>query len=803
MARVVNTDVYPYTDDETLGIIPCRLTMWQTFLEGGNSVITGADPSIFCGTINGSLNPLQTVFATVGFYRPTVEGTEINSKFSGLKVGTVSKISRKFGLAINLPSYMNYQAVNGTYNMNGGYGHINADSAGAFTSFRDTVNGNGSQRYRRLYAESIGAIDDHEKNAHSYKPICKIIKGQVCFSGHVRTIQLPADGFADWTASQIQSYFANNTVWVDVSTYKSSYSGCPILAMGLVGRYAQTVAEGKTWRADQLMIFYEQDTMAENFAGSNGDGYQWYNDHLTNYYNDSGLPADIIGGNMLPTSSKSRHYYPPWVNSDCMLVFGGGVVDDINIDLSRTAPLAHNLITCSFGLDNYQTTVFEDKYYSTYNDVRYTTDIVMIHYGGSVDDLKTIITNMGFAYTENGTTAINGNLETNPDIYVPTYDSNGDIIPDLPSNDTLDKDVYANGGGDIQPNFDPQAPDTPEDEDEFPEPEDENPNDEKQSINMTTPTLATYGAFNRAYAISYNTLRDLSDYLWNTDMTTWSEIWENLKLVGENRLDAIINILMFPFAVNSSSNPEYIRIGRQTTNCNGYPINMSQTQVFDLGSCYCFGKYQNFLDYEPYTKAWLYVPFFGLFRVPLREFMYKNINIKMVVDLMTGSAQIVVYAEFNGQKPILYKNGVVGMQIPVTGRDIGKVVEHYVNIAKTTFSGIGQAVSGNYGGALGSAFDMVIQGATADGVPIESDGSASPQCGLNMPKNCYFLLERPALINTVPDYGQLIGYACCKSGLIGSFNGFSKFENVKLDFTNATDFEKSEIIRLLESGIYL
>lgn len=417
-----------------------------------------------------------------------------------------------------------------------------------------------------------------------------------------------------------------------------------------------------------------------------------------------------------------------------------------------------------------------------------------------INELVDLITGLGFAATDSGSsTAANGNIDTNVHIWTPTYDDNGDI--DGKTNTQEEKAEYTSdgeNGGFIQPNFDPYEEDE-EEEEEYP---DEDPSEDQKTPEIELPdvTLSSYGVFNRTYVLTKMLCQHLSDYLWNADATTFEDIIQDLRLVGDNVMNSIISVIMFPFEIPNDENSELIRIGRRTTPVYARPL-ITNNIVFDMGDCYCYAKYQNFLDYEPYTKAWLYIPFCGIFSVPLQQFMNKYIDIKLSVDLLTGAGLAIVYAD---GLPIIYKNCKIGMQIPVTGADSTYTVRNYISAAQSFLSAAGSFASGNYLSAIGSTISATTAFIAADNAPLQSEGSTSPQCGMLAPNKCYFIIERPKpRLTNVPDYGKLIGYACYKSGIISQFIGFSKFENVKLDISHCTDTERNEIISLLRSGVYL
>lgn len=418
-----------------------------------------------------------------------------------------------------------------------------------------------------------------------------------------------------------------------------------------------------------------------------------------------------------------------------------------------------------------------------------------------VDQLVDLATGLGFAATNSGqSVATNGNIDTNDKIWTPTYNDQGYI--DGKTNDQEEKEEYTTdgaNGGFIQPNFDPYADEDDEDEEDYP---DEDPSEDQKTplIDLPVATLNSYGVFNRTYIMTKLQCQHLSDYLWNPDPDTFAEIIQDLKLVGDNVMNSIISMVMFPFEIPNDGELNTIRIGRRTTTVMARALDATNL-VFEMGTCYCYAKYRNFLDYEPYTRAWLYVPFCGMFEVPLQQFMNKYIDIKLAVDLLTGSGLCIVYA---AGIPILYKNCKIGMQIPVTGADSTYTIKNYIQAAESGANAVMSAASGNAVGLAGGLINEALAMLTAKNAPISSNGTSSPQCGILAPNKCYFVIERPKVtISQVEDYGKLIGYACYKSGLIGSFQGFSKFENVKLSISHCTESERNEIQSLLTSGVYL
>lgn len=172
----------------------------------------------------------------------------------------------------------------------------------------------------------------------------------------------------------------------------------------------------------------------------------------------------------------------------------------------------------------------------------------------------------------------------------------------------------------------------------------------------------------------------------------------------------------------------------------------------------------------------------------------------MIVDYVTGAATAVVFAD---NIPILYKQGVIGIDIPMTATASAETSK---SIIGNIVGAIGAGATGNFTGAAGQLMGA-FETATA-GSHLQQVGSSSPQCSLYQPKNCYLLFSLPVEYETAWTelQGQTVGFACYVPTVIGDQvgGGFSVFENIRMDrFGNATDQEREEILNLLQSGVYL
>lgn len=326
------------------------------------------------------------------------------------------------------------------------------------------------------------------------------------------------------------------------------------------------------------------------------------------------------------------------------------------------------------------------------------------------------------------------------------------------------------------------------------------PNNYTDKIDLNKPTLSNVNVFNRSFAVNANTVKNLADFLWNADETKFQEIVKGLALMGENPMNGIIDLRLFPFNValkNSATGAENIVIGRTDTGVSGIKLTEKVNSLIDLGECIFFTKFKNFLDYEPYTTAQLYIPYIGVVPVSTAEFMGHRISVKMIVDYTTGAGTAIV---FKDDIPFIYRNGVVGISIPMTGNDSASYASTVIgNVVGGAVGGVSSIASGNVGGMVSSAEKLYSGFAT--GTNYQEASASSPSVATWQPQHCYFIINRP-ILNVPDNYGRTIGFACEKTGKLSDFKGFTVVSNPEINF-RCTDSERQYIVNMLQNGVFI
>lgn len=359
------------------------------------------------------------------------------------------------------------------------------------------------------------------------------------------------------------------------------------------------------------------------------------------------------------------------------------------------------------------------------------------------------------------------------------------------------------------------------------------------------PNLPSLSAVDSGFVTIFNPtlpqVKDLAEYMWTANPTT-IEFWKKLVV---NPLDLIISLNILPFSIQDG-NEVNVKVGFIDTGIRMTQA-ASQYQEYDCGTITVEKFWDNVMDYSPFTKAKLYLPFCGTFDVDIDELMGKDIQVVYHVDILTCSCTAMVKCD----NAVLYTFiGQVGQNIPVSSADYSNLVSGLMQLGAAF---VGAGVSG--GAAAPAAAGMASSGAGTllNGVPIEMtdpmvtgipagapgggpvassggggggkgigihgamqtvgnvmalkpsfvhSGSLSGPGGLLSVQYPYLILERPR--QSLPkDYRRYNGYPSNITATLNSLSGYTEVESIRLDGIPATTEELKMIESALKSGVVL
>ena len=364
-------------------------------------------------------------------------------------------------------------------------------------------------------------------------------------------------------------------------------------------------------------------------------------------------------------------------------------------------------------------------------------------------------------------------------------------------------------------------------------------------------------SFTRLYAMTPNDLTYLRAYLkyiptQYTDFDTYRDFLGQ-KFLNSNPIDNMVSLRWYPFdVVNnvmvflpitqpiqiSNATAQWTESGATYTvqgTTSLYPVYYF---TLYLGSFTPQTAYGNFLDYEPYSDAKMYLPFCGTASIDLKSILDVTLYVSYKVDVRTGACTAIVAADDYDGNIILTAHGSLAVEIPITGvqsADYQNAVFQAINNLKNAqiaqFTAYVQSATGLIGaaattaanplagiGAAGNAVSGIAGAMQAENNLKQAQydlktaqikhtvvGSTSAGDGSMMYLYPALIVNRPTFIYGYnPDvYAHTVGNACILSDTLGAFTGFTVVSAIDLDNVQATETEKNMIRSILAAGIYL
>lgn len=320
--------------------------------------------------------------------------------------------------------------------------------------------------------------------------------------------------------------------------------------------------------------------------------------------------------------------------------------------------------------------------------------------------------------------------------------------------------------------------------------------DSSDPVGLPVPSTdyALNSGFLTMYQVNASKLNDLASFMWNTslfDTNTWQKIMAN-------PFDAIISLTAIPANPGVLSD-RAIKIGNVVTNVSA-PVVADQFVRINCGTLDVEEYSGSYLDYSPYTKIEIYLPYIGFRELNTDEVMDKTLSLVYNVDVLSGAcvANILV-----GDTVLYQFAGDCAMQIPVTGRDPAKTLTSVLGVVTSAGSLAGGAILGTLNPQ--SAVKAVT--ATAESViggkrNIQRSGNISGSAGFMGGQTPYLIITRPR--QALPEEQNLfMGYPSFITSTLGDLSGMTIVADCHLENIPCTDGELQEIERLLKEGVIL
>ena len=406
-----------------------------------------------------------------------------------------------------------------------------------------------------------------------------------------------------------------------------------------------------------------------------------------------------------------------------------------------------------------------------------------------------------YGTTKNGQNVIAPNYDLLPQTYkvgVGTLGSNGSQVgvnyTDLYSGQTVSPQVFR----------DSQSPVYPDIKNGFPYGDGESTSqggqgemtDTSDPIEIDSKPLLTTGDFLRVYKLTATDLTALQNKLISDGFLD--------GLIAKLRTDAmdyIVGLNAIPInATNVASST--IKIANLDTGINASYLSWYIEDI-DFGEIALTEYFQTFMDYSPYTKLSVYIPYCGIVPLNVDNFMNDKISMKCRVDMLTG--QFVVFVS-NSTGIVTTVSGNCAYQLPIRANDYNRLVTSGLGLLGGIVGTAGALATGNVplaiGAGLGTVGGLVATSQAMTKPDVTSKGSLGGNYGILGNRTPYLIIQRPT-ISVPSDYGKTIGYMSRITAKLGDLTGYTVLEEIHLEHISATDDEKRLIENALKSGVIL
>lgn len=349
---------------------------------------------------------------------------------------------------------------------------------------------------------------------------------------------------------------------------------------------------------------------------------------------------------------------------------------------------------------------------------------------------------------------------------------------------------------------------------------------------LPAPPFSSTAGLITVYNPTASELISFAHWLWVTYAdATIDKIWNN-------PFDGIISLHEL-YATPSVGARINIRSGFLVSDTVANSVPDRYTEI-NCGSAVIPEYYGNYLDYSPYSKAYIYLPFIGIQEVSVDDIVGHAVNITYRVDSYNGSCIALITVAKMGYENTIYQfNGNCSVELPIAGGSQASIKAGYMmaaaqqqaaaiagnaamkaGVASAIGNGVGSLLGGRIGGAISGAVSPIASGmatakqqeayANANALQsvvtakssVQHSGSFGASYGAMGFKKPYIIIQSPIEVK-VMNYNLEYGFPAHKYVRVGDCEGFLRVREVHVESSTATDDEKALIEQILKSGVYV
>lgn len=287
---------------------------------------------------------------------------------------------------------------------------------------------------------------------------------------------------------------------------------------------------------------------------------------------------------------------------------------------------------------------------------------------------------------------------------------------------------------------------------------------------------------------------------------------EALKKLLVNPLDYITCLNCCHFPVPTGDHKE-IKVGGIGTTVQSALIT-NQFVRLNGGSIAINEYWGNYLDYAPYTKVQIHIPYCGTHELDVDMVMRSTLKLYYSIDLLSGSMVATLYIDKPNDlvnQPNAIEDSVIETYtgnvfspVPIASSDYRNMLGSVLGIASNAVTSL---VSGN---PLPFS-NGVANAVTNSKSTVTKQGSISNSYGYISPQEAFIIISRPCIAMLEEEktkFHDWMGYPCNMVKAVEEFSGVLTIQkdsfwrgDTRNNFTSITDAEADELQTIMESGI--
>ena len=323
---------------------------------------------------------------------------------------------------------------------------------------------------------------------------------------------------------------------------------------------------------------------------------------------------------------------------------------------------------------------------------------------------------------------------------------------------------------------------------------------------IATPSTPTDVAISSGLITAYNPtasqLADLGHDLWTATATDFDDLFR--ILFGGDAFNAIIGLHLIPVQPSVEASPSTIKLGNWSSSASAKKITSQYVQV-PFGSLTLAEFWGNAIDYAPYTRVQLALPYIGIVDVDTDDVIGSVNTLTYNIDVLSGALCATLHCVKGNLSSVIYEwSGSCAVQIPMTGASFNAIGSALMATVGASVATAATAMTGG-SAALLAAGGLAMSGSAANIFgsqkgKVQKSGSFGANSGALGIMTPYFIITRP--VQSVPSTQQATkGYPANISAHLGDLVGYTELIEVHLHDIPGTKDEVLEIEQLLKSGV--